>query len=499
MEGRIGEVFTPLAWGRWAASRFGLLDKWLAGASVLDPTMGDGALLEALVAGGLERGLAPAELPVERLFGVELRDGHRDAFLARIAARYGIAPPDRNFTAADIFALENGPRADLLFGNPPWETFAGLPDTYKPFIREKFVEYGLVASGRNVLLGKSRADIAGLVVAKTVVENLLPGGEAVFFLPLSLFFGEGANSLFRSFVSKGVRYRVDAVYDLEGTGAFPEVSTRCGVVRLRRDEAQSYPVEYWTFGGSWERAAAGPLHDAAAPWSVGSEGGSAGLLVRAPEPVEVPRESVPRQGVNTSGANDLFFFDAAESAGGGLLRLSNAAGNEAVLPEEFVFPCITAGNFSESAPEPRRWVFLPYREDGKPLAPEEVERDPALRDYLGRHRERLAARKGVLVNSWIERGFPWALLGVGPYCFFPHKIAWEAYGRKRFAPKVFSGRWQANQALQCYMPFRSREACEAAAGRLSSAGVEPYLLSLGRPGTMNWAQPGRIRRLLRLV
>lgn len=527
MEARIGEVFTPLAWGLWAVREFGLLEKWLAGASVFDPTMGDGVLLEALVAAALERGRAAGSLPLKNLYGLELKAPLRDAFLERMRSRYGVSLPEGNFRVGDFLLSGGSPVADVLFGNPPWVTYAALPETYKRAVRRLFLEYGLVRSGRSVLLGNSRVDLAALVVRKAVAENLEARGEAVFFLPLSLLFNDGANEAFRSPWPGGPEVRIDAVYDLAGTEAFPGVSTRCGVVRFRRDEAPVFPADYYRFEGErWRPFAAGPRFGTGSPWSVDAEAGAEGAAAAGPEgprgteasgrevrgrevrgvrsgwnrePIPVPRESAPRQGVNTSGANDLFFFDAAEPAGGGLLRVSNAAGNEAVLPAGFLRPCLQAVNFAEDEPRPKRWVFLPYGEDGKPLSPEEVERNASLAAYLGRHRERLSARKGVLVGSWIRRGYYWALLGVGPYCFFPWKIVWEAYGRKRFLPRIFEGRWQANQALQCYLPFKDREACDRAFTALADGGAERYLLSTTMAGTMNWAQPGRIKRLLRLV
>lgn len=507
MEGRIGEVFTPLAWGVWAVREFGLFDKWLKGASVFDPTMGEGTLLEAFVAAAAENGLSPASLPVCNLFGVEIKPALRDAFLERMKSRYGLTLPAENFRAGDFLFLEALPVCDCLFGNPPWITYAALPDDYKNLCRKKFLDYGLVASRRNVLLGNSRVDLAALIVRKALSENLAPGGEAVFFLPLSLFFNDGANAAFRSPPAAFPQVRVERIFDLAGTDAFPQVATRCGAVGFRRDEKQLFPVEFLRRrDGGWRRFSAGPSLDSSAPWGVfpvddisavcGME--SSRFLGPAYEPVLVPRESAPRQGVNTSGANDLFFFDKAFPHRPGFLGLSNASGNEAVLPEAFVFPCLRPENFSETEFLPRRWVLLPYGETGKPLTSQELENHPELRAYLFKNQNRLASRKGVLIGSWIKRGLPWALLGVGPYCFFPWKIVWEAYGRSRFRPKIFEGRWQANQALQCYIPFKSREGCEKAFRALNDGRAESYLLSLNMAGTMNWAQPGKIRRLLRL-
>ena len=507
MEGRIGEVFTPPAWAVWAVREFGLYDKWKRGASVFDPTMGDGALLEAFAAAAKEDGLPLDSLPFDKLYGVEIKPAFRDAFLERMKSRYGLDLPGENFRAGDFLLFDRLPEADLLFGNPPWITFAALPEEFKTIYRKKFLDYGLVASRRNVLLGNSRTDLAALVVRKALAENLVLGGEAVFFLPLSLFFNDGANAAFRSPREGFPPVRVERIYDLAGTDAFPEVSTRCGVARFVKGEDQSFPVAFFRRDGDgWRSLRAGPSFDAAAPWGVFDEPGlgaesaaeSASEPVLDAELIPVPRESAPRQGVNTSGANDLFFFDKVVSERPGFLRLSNSAGNEAVLPASYVFPCLRPENFSEPEAEPRRWVLLPYGENGKPLTAAELEDLPELRAYLLRHRERLASRKGVLIGSWIRRGLPWALLGVGPYCFFPWKIVWEAYGRSRFAPRIFPGRWQANQALQCYIPFRSREDCEAVFRRLGDGRAERYLLSLNMAGTMNWAQPGKVRRLLRL-
>ena len=64
----IGDVFTPPEWGAAAAKWSGVLDCWLAGGTVLDPTMGEGNLLESLVLAAEERGLDPASLPFETLY-----------------------------------------------------------------------------------------------------------------------------------------------------------------------------------------------------------------------------------------------------------------------------------------------------------------------------------------------------------------------------------------------------------------------------------------------
>ena len=54
----IGDVFTPLRWGEFAIQQFGIFQKWLEGATIFDPTMGEGNLLESLITYGISAGMS---------------------------------------------------------------------------------------------------------------------------------------------------------------------------------------------------------------------------------------------------------------------------------------------------------------------------------------------------------------------------------------------------------------------------------------------------------
>src|ERR1700704_6151085 len=68
--------FTPRKWAGWLAGCGGILDAWLAGGTVLDPTCGRVDLLLGLLAAAIGRGQTPRELPIERLFGIEREPAH---------------------------------------------------------------------------------------------------------------------------------------------------------------------------------------------------------------------------------------------------------------------------------------------------------------------------------------------------------------------------------------------------------------------------------------
>jgi hypothetical protein len=108
----------------------------------------------------------------------------------------------------------------------------------------------------------------------------------------------------------------------------------------------------------------------------------------------------------------------------------------------------------------------------------------------------LEARRGHWLRRWIERGRWWALLGVGPYCFTPYRVTWPAYGADRFTPRVVPSPWQGQQALHAHIACETYDEALALAAALGRPAVEAYLRAFGTAGTRNFAQPGRVARLL---
>jgi hypothetical protein len=483
----IGTVFTPLKWAKWLVGEFGIADRWIGGATVCDPTAGDGAFALALVECARERGVPVDEALLGRIVLIEREERFLRDFALRFEETQGIAFPPDNLIHADVLFDTIDLRADILTGNPPWINFTDLDAAYKEAVKPLFIEYGLVTDRRGLLLGSSRIDLAALVIFRTIESLLAPNGEAVFFIPLSLFLNDGAHTGFRRMRPKDTRFSVERILDFGDEPVFESVTTRYGAARFLRDHETEFPVPYrQRTRGRWLKRAAAPLHGDTSPLSVLTSRESLAAL-EAFEPVAVDRAQLPRQGVNTCGANDVFIFDTYPS----------------LLPEEFVFPLVGRACFERPDPAPSKYILLPYDIDsGRPLSPDRLMRNPRLREYLNDHREKLMGRKGTMLGSWIRRGIWWALLGAGPYCFAPYKLVWEAFGKTRFIPVVLSSHggkpWQANQAMHCFIPHHDRAAVEVLLKRFREPAVKRYLLSMHMAGTRNWAQPGRIRKLLRI-
>jgi hypothetical protein len=486
---RIGVKFTPLAWAKFAAQKFGIYNSWIDGATVFDPTLGTGNLLAALIETGLSHGQSIQQLPIEQLFGNELNESLYNEAIDRFKTDYGV-DMSSNFTNRDFFDLK--PKDyDIIFGNPPWMNFTELPEEYKADLKSRFLEYDLIENTKKVLLGGSRIDIAALVIQKSIADFLAPNGNAYFFQPLSLLLNDGAHDAFRRYQVKGTKFSLEQVYDFKGLEVFPDVSTRHGLVHYQKNKQVKFPITYFVYtDDDWQEKYAKPILSKTGPLSILDKDTPPPLFDYSP--ILLKKNSKPRQGINTSGANSLFFFESYEEIDDEVCLVNDTY----KLPKEFVFPLLVSENFKETSPTPKKWVLIPYSKNGRPLELEELQSRTLLWKYLQLHQQALSSRKGRMIQTWRDRGYWWALLGVGEYNFAKHKVVWEAYGRKTFAPKLFSGNWQVNQSLQAYIPLSNKKEARRILTALKNPAIEHYLHSLKMEGTMNWAQPGKISKLL---
>lgn len=496
----LGQVYTPPAVAARIVGDHGVVRAWLEGASVLDPTAGDGSFLEALVVCALREGVAPSQLPLHRLHGIERNPLALRDFVARLHARHGLRLPADNLRVVDLFEARNIPPVDWLVGNPPWVNYVDLDEAQRAQLRPHFHACGLVRDARRLLLGGSRIDLAALVIAWSIRHHLRPHGEALFLAPLSLYLNDGAHEGFRRHQTDGVSFALRAVWDHRDAPLFPEVATRHGLLHYTRDARTQWPVPWHACSPvgattAWAR----PCDGALGPLAVGT------METATTRPSVGPGVSAlhtwrPRQGANTCGATDLFVFDRCVDEGD-TVRVSNKLLQGVRLPKRYVLPLMTTDTFRDAGPVPRRWMLVPHDADsGRPLNPQQVEAYPDLARHLHAHRTRLQTRKGTMLGTHLRRGHWWALLGVGPYAYSPWRVAWEAFGRSTFRPVLLgptdAGPWQGNQALHAYVPVADAAEGASLLETLSPARVEPLLQAHRMEGTCNWAQPGRIARIL---
>ena len=480
---KVGEVFTPIQWACWLVNQWNVFDRWIDGATVCDPTAGEGRFAFALFQQARERGIAVTKEMLSRLCLMEWKQSYLDKFLHITKREYDLTIPAASICRCDIILDTPRRSFDILVGNPPWMNFTDLPPDYKETIKPYFCQAGLVPNRKGVLLGSSRTDIAALVLKIALGQLLREQGTAHFFVPLSLFAGDDAHIGFRNYQAFESVFSVLEVFEFNKTKVFEGVKTSYCCASIKKGRAQTFPVRYFREGkDGWEKYKAQPLNLPSDPWRIiaPNERLKTAIGVRLS-----PRQK-PRQGVNTCGANNVFLFDDYPN----------------FLDERYIFPLATKDLWRNSDRIPRKWIFLPYDiNSGRPL------RSVAIRelrgyDYLETNKKRLIERKGTLINSLISKGFWWSLLGVGPYSFAPYKVIWQAYGRSEFYPILLSNyqgkNWQGNQAMHAFIPCWDLPEAKRIMNELRRSNISVLLKQLNGIGKCNWAQPGKIRKILSL-
>jgi hypothetical protein len=481
---KVGEVFTPVEWAEWLVDRWGLYDAWIAGASICDPTAGQGAFALALLRLARSRGIHLTQELLSRLTLIELHSEHLLAFKNKALQNFSVDFPSSQLLVSDVITDPPCTKFDFLVGNPPWANFTDLPDWYKDELKPYFVAEGLVPDRKKVLLGSSRTDVAALVLKVVLGRLLSKDGIGCFYLPLSLFSGDDAHRGFRDYIANHRRFAVDEVCEFTKTKVFNGVGTSYCCARFKMDQMQEFPVRYFRESGDdWIEHRAIPLNTPSDQWRVLARDQS-DAFDEAIDVALLP-EQKPRQGVNTCGANKVFIFDE----------------KPVHLPDEYVFPLATKDIWKHGGLVPTKWILLPYdRDSGRPLPWSEIERHAELCRHLTEAKEILQERKGTLIGSSISKGIWWSLLGVGPYSFAPYKVIWEAYGKSDFNPIVLhdcAGQvWQANQAMQAFIPCWEKADAKRICAGLKHPSILSLLQQLNGDGKCNWAQPGKIKKVL---
>ncbi len=484
IEDKIGQVFTPIKWAEWLINKWNIYDAWLSGAHLCDPTAGQGAFVIAMLDIAQKNGTSITAERLSRLTLIEKVPSHLEHFKRKVQQDYGINFPQSQIYRQDIITETHEHQYDILIGNPPWANFGDLPDHYKTQLKPYFIKEGLVQDKQLALLGSSRVDIAALVLKVVLGKLLKQNGTGYFYLPTSLFFGDGAHAGFRNYQADNRMYAIDSVYEFTTTKVFNGVSTAYCCAKFRIDTKQKFPLTYFKeVDGKWIEHKALPFNGRTDPLRIVNNLDEINIDEKLE--IKLSLDQKPRQGVNTCGANSVFIFDDKPKH----------------LPEEFLFPLATKEIWRQHQSSPHKWILLPYSTDtGKPLSWDQINRIDALRNYLQNFQDTLQQRKGSLLRSFMKNGKWWALLGVGPYSFAPYKVIWQAYGKDHFTPIVLSSidgqMWQGNQAMHAFIPCWHEDDAHRIKTALENPDIPMLLRQLNGAGKCNWAQPGKIKKIL---
>jgi hypothetical protein len=485
----IGAIQTPLRWASWLIEHGNIIDHLLNGEMILEPSCGEGNFLDAIISKLKKTHQNNKIIEImQNIILVEKEQELIEKMKKNIFEKYNIQSRHINIVCKDFLEWSCDYKFNIIIGNPPWCTFGSLPNSYKEFVKHYFEKFQLVQK-KNILLGNSRVDISTLFVQKIMQEHIEANGKLLMYLPLSLLFNEGANNLFRRFQTNKNQFSVYEIYDLTNCNVFQKkIGTKYGMI-VFQNSLQHWPIKFFDVEKN-------TIHHI---YEKENKEIAFSIDIKNHKYIDIYKQEMPRQGLNTCGANQIFFVEKISDISNELALIKNGYQEEFILPSKYLYPLITKNNFQNSE-DVFLYVILPYYNDGKILT---LLNDEYLNKYFLKYKEKLKNRKGVMINSFMSKGQWWSLMGIGVYSFAPWKIVWQSYGKKEFKVKKFSAKnnqiWQPNQSLQSFIPCFTEERADLLCKKFSENWVEEILKSYRAEGSMNWAQPGRIKNILNII
>lgn len=536
----------------------GFLPNPAAIPSVLDPACGSGRFLIAWFRRLKASGFSATQI-LPRLAGFDIN--RLSVFTARANlslewAKSGEKFPLRTLSIHQRDALgdvadvnrDESDRFDLLIGNPPWIHWDRLPESYRREIEPLWRRFGLFnLSGGRSLLGGGKKEFAGLFILATAARFLKSNGWLAAVIPLALLksgaSGEGFRRLGGDKSARMALYRVD---DYSNAKPFAPLGTVAATIVLRRGESTRFPVpgRFWTrtkadfrVVGTFRAVPSephrpestlkfipdSPKHpdgDASAHDSQG-EGGPlfAGCLSHNSEEGVAQNGArtlfdrpIARLGVNTAGANGLFWLVPADRVAANALERGDPTAKmknlpalgkrpfsqiEAILETALLFPLLRWRDVGPFSADPSVWLLMPHDAhkrrgiDKKSLA----EQFPLTNAYLAPYKAQLLERAAY--RRWSPNGPFWSLFNICADSLAPYKVVWRRMDRRLNAAAVLSdsSRPILPQETLSFIPVKSPAEADYYAALLNSDTVRERAASVSLAGSKGFGSPGLFRLL----
>jgi len=376
----------------------------------------------------------------EKILG--LHRNHFDGLWARIL-RNGFAP------------LFIG-KFDYVVGNPPWINWENLPDSYRDRkeVRSLWQNHGLFApvSGMDTILGKAKYDISVLMTYQAMQRYLREGGRLGFVITQTVFKTAGGGQGFRRFMlGDSTPIKVLQVDDMVELNPFEGASNRTSVVALEKGKSTSYPVQYIY----WKKTAKGkPIgfdseladvmsitkrlifsaepvdaKDKTSAWLTGRP-----LAIKAVKKVLGKSDYQAHEGVNTGGANGVYWLEIMERLPNGLVRVLNITKGQrrkvesapAVIEADLLYPLLRGRDVQRWHAEPKAWILVTHLPDMKLKAIPEEEMQLQYENtyhYLKQFEDLL--RQRAAYKRYFSKDAPfYSMFDVGTYTFALYKVVW---------------------------------------------------------------------------
>jgi hypothetical protein len=418
---------------------------------------------------------------IEESLGSELE---ADSFIRRLERELSLSPPQWNENAVSLarqlyeemlklhrdgmnglwarllknnFAPLTVGQFDYIVGNPPWVNWEHLPDGYRQDIAPIWMGYGLFQQ-KGMRAAFTKDDISVLMTYVAADKLLKDGGKLGFLITQSVFKSELGGKGFRQFRipqpnGKFVPLRVLHVDDMVALKPFEGASNRTAVMVLEKVKPTAYPVPYtvwrkqerkrFTYDSTLEEVTnatvrlnfvAEPVNpsDPTSPW-----------LTARPKALKAVRKVLGKsdyeahEGVNTGGANAVYWVDIVYKRPDGLVMVRNITEGAKVKVQEvtepiepdLLYPLLRGRDVQRWKAEPSAWIIVTHKPGMRLNAIPEKEMQecyPRTYGYFKRFEQTLLKRGGWEVKQMMKAGKPfYSMSEIGDYTFAPWKVVWR--------------------------------------------------------------------------
>jgi SAM-dependent methyltransferase len=245
---------------------------------------------------------------------------------------------------SNAFAPTLQGRFDFVVGNPPWVSWETLPEDYRRSNDDLWLSYRLrpdIPPDRRQASAQVRLDLSMLFVSRCIDSYLLDGGKLGFVITASVFRSELAGRGFRRrHLPPNGCYRFTHLDDMTSLSIFEGAANQTSVLvaEKRPPRTITIPVAFWrgssqrtiprsleleqvrtlTVRREFSAEPADPLDEASPLLMMTRYGLEASRPLRQPSPYL----QTIREGINTRGANGVFFVETL-GRNGPLLRVRN--------------------------------------------------------------------------------------------------------------------------------------------------------------------------------
>ncbi len=334
---------------------------------------------------------------------------------------------------------------DYIVGNPPWVNWEHLPDEYRKSIVDIWNEMNL---GATVHLGK-KWDISYLMTQVSAHHLLKKNGKLGFVITQSVFKTNlGARGFRRFQLPDGTPLRVLGVDDMVSLNPFEGASNRTAVMVLQKGQPTQYPVPYtvwrkekgarFTYESTLDEVvdATQRLHFVAEP--VDPNDPISPWLTARPKALRAVRKVLGKsdykahEGVNTGGANAVYWVEVVYRRPDGLMVVRNLTEGAKVkvdevtepLEPDLLYPLLRGRDVRRWRAEPSAFIIMTYPEAGEIDLEEMQKRFPRTYVYFKRF-EAVLKQRAHYRHYFGPSGKPFFTIMQMPGSFAPWKVVWR--------------------------------------------------------------------------